>query len=285
MGQRLDTRAIGLDVGLQLTRWLTGAENLHYGLWTGLDVNAANVGAAQAAYTDKLFELLPEGPLRILDIGGGAGETARKLIELGHIVDIVVPSAYLAERCRENAPEATIHQVMFEDFQSDQTFDLCLFSESFQYIPMAVSLPKAVAMAPAGHVIISDNFRTPEGQVQIGNRRNVGSGHEVGAFDAMLAKNANLTELSREDITRAVAPSVEVEQDFFLVFGQAFTRIDEELRAKKPRLRGLFAVAVRIFTTRKQRDRLRQRLTERTRTAEAFVKFNRYLMIKLAVKS
>ena len=74
MGQKLDTRAIGLDVGLQLTKWLTGAENLHYGLWTGLDVNAANVGAAQAAYTDKLFKLLPEGPLRILDIGGGLGQ-------------------------------------------------------------------------------------------------------------------------------------------------------------------------------------------------------------------
>ena len=78
---------------------------------------------------------------------------------------------------------------------------------------------------------------------------------------------------------------MEVEQDFFLVFGHAFNRIDEELRAKKPRLRELFNVAVRIFTTRKQRDRLRQRLTERTRTAEAFVKFNRYLMVKLAVKS
>ena len=70
--------------------------------------------------------------------------------------------------------------MMFEDFASDQVFDLCLFSESFQYIPMDVSLPKAARLAPGGHVIVSDNFRTPQGQVQVGNRRNVGSGHALG---------------------------------------------------------------------------------------------------------
>jgi cyclopropane fatty-acyl-phospholipid synthase-like methyltransferase len=84
MVSKIDTRAIGLDVGLSFIRWLTGAENLHYGLWTGLEVRASNLGAAQAAYTEKLFGLLPGGRLRILDIGGGAGETARKLLALGH---------------------------------------------------------------------------------------------------------------------------------------------------------------------------------------------------------
>ena len=89
MGQKIDTRAIGLDTGLALIKWLTGAENLHYGLWDGLDVTAGNLRRAQDAYTDKLFRQLPAGRLRILDIGGGAGETARKLIALGHSVEIV----------------------------------------------------------------------------------------------------------------------------------------------------------------------------------------------------
>ena len=115
MSKALDTRAIGLDVGLAFTKWLTGAENLHYGLWDGLEVTAGNLRAAQDAYTDKLFALLPKGPLRLLDIGGGAGETARKLLDLGHEVEIVVPSAYLADRCRENAPAAKIHEMMFEE--------------------------------------------------------------------------------------------------------------------------------------------------------------------------
>jgi hypothetical protein len=68
---KMDTRAIGLDVGISFAKWLTGAENLHYGDWTGLEVNAANFGPEQVAYTDRLFRFLPDKPCRILDIGGG----------------------------------------------------------------------------------------------------------------------------------------------------------------------------------------------------------------------
>ena len=98
MGQKIDTQAVGLDVGLAFIHWLTGAENLHYGLWSGLEVTAGNLRQAQDAYTVKLFGYLPEGRLRILDIGGGAGETAKKLLALGHSVEIVVPSPFLAAR-------------------------------------------------------------------------------------------------------------------------------------------------------------------------------------------
>jgi hypothetical protein len=50
---RIDTQSIGLDTSLALSRWLTGGEHLHYGLWTGLDVCAANVVRAQVAYFAK----------------------------------------------------------------------------------------------------------------------------------------------------------------------------------------------------------------------------------------
>jgi hypothetical protein len=103
--EKLDTKAIGLDTGLALSRWLTGAEHLHYGLWTGLTVAAGNVGAAQDAYSARLFAHLPSGKLRILDIGGGAGETAKKLIALGHRLSVTpgagvtagIPDAAFAE--------------------------------------------------------------------------------------------------------------------------------------------------------------------------------------------
>ncbi len=283
MGQKLDTRAIGLDVGLAFTRWLTGAENLHYGLWDGLDVNAANVGPAQAAYTAKLFRLLPDGPLRILDIGGGAGETAKKLLALGHSVDIVVPSAFLAARCRENAPGAVVHEMMFEDFAGTGPFDLCLFSESFQYIPIETALDKAARLAPGGHILIADCFRTPEGATQEGYARKVGGGHHITRWHEVLAARPGLTLLHEEDITDSVAPSVDVEQDLYNVFGLALTRIDAELAAKKPGLRRLLGFVLRVLLSAKARVRITQRLQERTRTAEAFRAYNRYLMVKLAV--
>lgn len=284
MGQKLDTRAIGLDVGLAATKWLTGAENLHYGLWTDLEVNAANVGAAQAAYTAKLFKLLPEGKLHILDIGGGAGETAKKLLALGHEVDIVVPSAFLAGCCRENAPDATVHEMMFEDFESEKVFDLCLFSESFQYIPIEIALDKAARHTPGGYIIVSDCFRTPEGGRQEGHRRKVGGGHHVTDWREALDARPNLEMLSEEDITEAVAPSVDVEQDLFLVFGLALTRIDTDLRLKRPKLRWVLSKAIMLLTSEKSRTRILQRITERTRTAEAFCQFNRYLMAKFSVR-
>ena len=32
-----DSQAVGLDIGLSFIKWLTGAENLHYGIWTDLE--------------------------------------------------------------------------------------------------------------------------------------------------------------------------------------------------------------------------------------------------------
>jgi MPBQ/MSBQ methyltransferase len=279
MKQKLDTRAIGLDVGLAFIKWLTGKENLHYGLWTGLDVSAGNLRAAQEAYTDKLFALLPEGPLRILDIGGGAGETAGKLLALGHSVEIVVPSAFLAGRCRENAPGAQVHQMRFEEFESDAKFDLCLFSESFQYIPLSESLPKCAGLLkPRGHLVLADCFRSED----FGKRDHsiVGGGHGIAEYRSAVRDSA-FEPLSEEDVTTAVAPSVDLEQDLFNVFGLAITRVDDELSAKRPRVRWLANRAWRLLVSARRRERLTRRLTERTRTADVFIANNVYLMAKL----
>ncbi|MBD3679174.1 MAG: methyltransferase domain-containing protein [Rhodobacteraceae bacterium] len=280
MSKKLDTRAIGLDVGLSFMRWLTGAENLHYGLWTGIDVNAANLGAAQAAYTVNLFSYLPKGKLNILDIGGGAGETAKKLIALSHEVEIVVPSAFLAQRCRENAPQATVHECMFEEFESDRKFDLCLFSESFQYIPYETALDKAASLLePGGHILIADCFRS-ENYEGVKRSQTVGGGHRLSAFRAGLATRP-VKVLKEEDITEAVAPSIDLEQEFFNVIGHGVTRFDDELKAKRPRGRWLLTRALRLVLNERRRFRLMQRLTEKTRTSEVFCEFNRYMIFLL----
>ena len=280
MSEKLDTKAIGLDVGLGFIRWLTGAENLHYGLWSGLDVSAGNLGRAQAAYTDKLFGLLPSGRLRILDIGGGAGETAKKLIALGHEVEIVVPSSLLAEHCRVNAPGASVHETTFEDFATDARFDLCLFSESFQYIPLDTALPKALDLVGnGGHVIVADCFRS-ESFRSSGDVRTVGGGHGITQFrDALDALPVEV--LHDEDITEAVAPSIDLEAAFFRVFGQAVTRIDQELVTKRPKTRWILVRALKTLVSERRRLRLDERLRGDGRTSEAFLANNRYLMVKL----
>lgn len=276
----MDTRSLGLDIGLAFSKWLTGAENLHYGYWDGLDVCAANVGAAQAAYTNLLFERLPDVPCRILDIGGGAGETARKLIALGHQVEIVIPSAFLADRCRENAPEAVVHQTTFQDAQLQGPFDVCLFSESFQYIPLDQSLAKCLTLlAPDGRIVIADCFRseqfTPD-PVQA----TVGGGHPIATFRRRV--KAMALDVSQEvDITTQVAPSIDLEQGLFNVMGYSMQRVDAELARHRPRLRRFGHWVLRRLISPRKRARLDQRLNQKTRNAAHFEANNTYLMLVL----
>ncbi|MCA3512942.1 MAG: SAM-dependent methyltransferase [Rhodobacter sp.] len=282
MAQKIDTRAVGLDVGLAFIRWLTGAGNLHYGLWTGLEVTAGNLRAAQEAYTARLFGYLPPGRLRILDIGGGAGETARKLLALGHEVEIVVPSAFLAARCRETATGAVVHECTFEDFAGKGPFDLCLFSESFQYIPMTDSLPKCAALlAPGGQVLIADCFRTEAYAGRAAQGPQPGGGHHLAHFCEVLERSAFVV-VAQEDITDAVAPSIDLEQQLFNVIGHGVTRVSDEVRARKPAVHWALGRLTGFLLPEKRHRNLMQRLTGTDRNAEAFKRLNRYLMLRLA---
>ena len=284
MGKKIDTRAIGLDTGLALARWLTGAENLHYGLWTGLEVTAGNLRLAQDAYTARLLAELPAGRLRILDIGGGAGETAKKLIALGHMVEIVVPSAYLAERCRKNAPEAAVHECRFEDYTGSGPFDLCLFSESFQYIPIMESLPKCARLLVSdGQVLIADCFRT---EAYLGGNKHgpqPGGGHRESSLRAALM-TLPFDVVSEHDISAAVAPSIDLEQGMYNVLGVGLTSSRAEIMAKKPFLYRLLTTAFALFVSRKRRENLLNRLTGNERSSAAFLRYNRYMILKLARK-
>jgi MPBQ/MSBQ methyltransferase len=285
MAEKIDTRAVGLDVGLAFIRWLTGAENLHYGLWTGLEVTAGNLKAAQEAYTAKLFAFLPGGRLRILDIGGGAGETARKLLALGHEVEIVVPSAFLAGRCRETARGAVVHECTFEAFGGTGPFDLCLFSESFQYIPMTESLPRCAALlAPGGQILVADCFRTEAytGRAALGPQP--GGGHPLAAFRAELERSEFAVDVE-EEITDAVAPSIDLEQQLFNVIGQGVVRVSDEIRAKKPAVHWTLGRIIGLFLNPRRRENLMQRLTGTERNGQSFRRYNRYLMVRLVRKA
>ena len=159
------SRLVGLDIALKVSGFVTGKEHLHYGLWDKLDVNLDNLGKAQEAYTDLLFKYLPKKKkkLDILDIGGGAGENAKKLIALGHKVTIIVPSKILAEHAKKNTNnKAKILITTFEDYlPKNNLFDLCLFAESFQYIPIKIALQKACSLLNNdGEILIADCFRS-----------------------------------------------------------------------------------------------------------------------------
>ena len=163
------------ELGLVLAQQILGVEDLHYGLWDAdLELCVNNLSTAQQRYTAMLLGQLERllgdrtAP-RILDVGCGTGHLLQQLIECGYRADAVNPSAHLNKLVRARlaalAPVATtLYETTFESLpftRLRQQYDLLLFSESFQYIP----LPDIFAQAPGllrsgGRVVICDFFKT-----------------------------------------------------------------------------------------------------------------------------
>ena len=279
------SRLVGLDIALKVSSFVTGKEHLHYGLWEKLDVTLENLGKAQEAYTNLLFKYLPkkepQKKLEILDIGGGAGENAKKLIERGHRVTIIVPSKILAEHAKINTnKKAKILITTFEDYiPKYNSFDLCLFAESFQYIPIKTALKKAsILLKNNGEILIADCFRSDK--KQIGIIRQPGGGASLKSMEKEL-EIQKFKILVRKEITKLVAPSVELEQKFYNTLGFSINRIVTSLNVNRPITLKFLKIIYKIFFSKRRRKRLEKRLFENTRTAGSFIKYNHYMIYKL----
>ncbi len=279
------SRLVGLDIALKVSSFVTGKEHLHYGLWERLDVTLDNLGKAQEAYTNLLFKYLPkkepQKKLEILDIGGGAGENAKKLIERGHRVTIIVPSKILAEHAKINTnKKAEILITTFEDYiPKYNSFDLCLFAESFQYIPIKTALKKAsILLKNNGEILIADCFRSDK--KQIGIIRQPGGGASLKSMEKEL-EIQKFKILVRKEITKLVAPSVELEQKFYNTLGFSINRIVTSLNVNRPITLKFLKIIYKIFFSKRRRKRLEKRLFENTRTADSFIKYNHYMIYKL----
>ena len=279
------SRLVGLDIALKVSSFVTGKEHLHYGLWEKLDVTLENLGKAQEAYTNLLFKYLPkkepQKKLEILDIGGGAGENAKKLIERGHRVTIIVPSKILAEHAKVNTnKKAEILITTFEDYiPKCNSFDLCLFAESFQYIPIKTALKKAsILLKNNGEILIADCFRSDK--KQIGIIRQPGGGASLKSMEKEL-EIQKFKILVRKEITKLVAPSVELEQKFYNTLGFSINRIVTSLNVNRPITLKFLKIIYKIFFSKRRRKRLEKRLFENTRTADSFIKYNHYMIYKL----
>ena len=92
----LDSKEVGLAVGLLLGEELVGMRDLHYGYWTeSLSPTLQNLPKAQAQYSEFLLSNIPGGTQSILDIGSGTGNLASRLLEKGYSVDCVSPNTFL----------------------------------------------------------------------------------------------------------------------------------------------------------------------------------------------
>lgn len=278
----MDTRNEGLDIAAHAARVFADTPWLHYGIWLpGETVSFTGLRAAQERYAEKLLALIPPAPRRILDIGGGMGELAARLVTLGHDVEMITPSSTQAKFARERLGDtAKVTQSTFEHYAGAGPFDVCLWSESFQYVPLDASLPKMkTLLAPDGVVVIADNFR----RADFPGGRAPGKGHRWDIFEARAAAEG-FEILGNEDVTALVAPSMLLDQKFYREFASpVLTQLDAYGRSRRPLLHGIGLTVLKLFMNRRRREAFAARLKADYRSPEAFLAANTYRFLKLGL--
>lgn len=203
----VDSKEVGLAVGLLIGKHFFKTEELHYGFWNaGQSVTLENLPLAQQQHTDFIISHIPEGTRTVLDVGAGAGKVAERLLALGLEVDCVSPSPFLCDLVRKALPnKVEIFPCRYEDVKTPKRYDLILFSESFQYMDLSVVMKQSARLLnPGGRVLLCDFFRREGDELSP-----LGGGHKLPDFYAAVDKSGFTADVDL-DITQETAPTMQV---------------------------------------------------------------------------
>ncbi|MFH1851818.1 MAG: class I SAM-dependent methyltransferase [Candidatus Neomarinimicrobiota bacterium] len=269
---KVDSREAGLEIGLLLGKYFFETEDLHYGYWPpDLEVKIANFSRAQDLHSEFIIANIPAGVKSILDVGAGAGNFARRLIEHGYQVDCVIPSAFLAEKLTERLGDSSqVFPTIYEDMETAKQYDLILFSESFSYVKMRTALHKTVELLnDSGHLLICDFFRLP---VTVKNP--IPGGQKLKEFRQEI-EHVALTLVNDIDITAETAPTFTILSEFLEQVARPVSAISARfLSSNYPRMMKLL-----LWKFRKRLRKLENRYFTGRLNAETYKKFKTYRLL------
>jgi len=270
VGKTVGKNVTANDVGLILLARLMKTNELHYGYWPeDLEVRLSNLVEAQARYTEHLLTQIPDGVGRILDVGCGTGHLMSLLTDRGHEVEGLTPSPMLAQMAQDRmAGKVKVHQTFYDDnLALNSRFDLIIFSESYQYIPLEATFTKSLELLnPGGHILICDFFRTEEKGFSP-----LGGGHRMSRFQEELARHP-FELVSDEDITAQTAPTIDVADGLLREYIQpVWDAFGYYFRENYPKITWLFK---KYF--QKRLDKLEKKFFTGQMNGASFAKFKTY---------
>ncbi len=200
---------------------LTGTSYLHYGYWQPVpasidDVTLPRMRVAQEAYATKLLDLIPAGVSTILDVGCGIGGNAKTMLARGFNVEALAPDPLQQQKfIKYTEGKIPFHLSTFEDYQTDKTYDLVLFSESSQYISVDnLAAGTASILKSGGYLLLADMMRS-DANYQEGIFSNCHLKSELEA--ALIAAGFKLVEI--QDISAEIAPTIDLCIEAFRTYG------------------------------------------------------------------
>ncbi len=266
------SREIGLEIATICGRHLLKLEHLHYGYWTAdLAVDLANLPAAQVNYVKFLFSNIPSGVHSILDVGCGMGQIAKQLTDCGYKVDCVSPSAFLAENARGLLREKSrIFECFYEQLETENRYDLILFSESFQYIDPETAIQKTLSLlSPNGYMLICDVFKR-----DTQDKSPISGGHYLSRFNRVIAAYP-FGLITDHDITEQTAPNRDIEDRLVQEVAVPVSQLLVQLM--KSRYRMLSGLLMWVF--RRKIEKMRSKYLSGRRTGEIFKAFKTYRLL------
>ena len=275
---KVSSQKIGLDIGLVIGRFFMGSEDLHYGYWpNGKDASVQNFAHAQDSHSELIMDQIPENINYILDVGGGSGNLALKLLNKGYSVDCVIPSAFLAEQAKTKlGNESVIHICGFEQMPSTKTYDLIIFSESFQYVKMKGSLQKIEKMtSPNGHLLICDFFRR-----DLPEKSPIGGGHSWQGFKDTIS-TLPFKQVTDLDISVETAPTI----DLLDQFCQDVLMPISEMSGSYLQYNYPYLTALLNWKLKKRIEKIRRTYLSGELNGESFKKFKTYRLLLYKRKS
>jgi SAM-dependent methyltransferase len=274
MKAKLDSKEIGLDIGLIFLKYLFKTEYLHYGFWSdGLKVDISNIYQAQKNYADFIISHIPERIDTILVVGCGTGKFAEDLVDLGYKVDCVSPPCRLTERAKERlGQKAHIFESTYEAVEVEKKYDLILFSESFQYINMEKAFQNSMRFLSTGrYMLICDFFKK-----DVKGRGPLGGGHKLTKFYQLLDEYPVTVEKDI-DLNDQIAPTIDLVADLLENVGEPVWSLTGELIARRyPRIARILK-----WKFKKRIEKINRKYFSGARSGESFKYYKTYRLLLL----